>query len=267
MVPTHQSVPRRERARRIASRIQELKRPSNSTESFHLLNVIRKLEKEFARQSPKQPMPSVFVKAVYMKVALETYRTALETQVDVDKVEPHNLEDQVLAFNRNHTSGTAPMDIGQFAPGQPQVLGVGGSSQGVSSCLNGWAVNYPVLNNYEYGSHWGQDHLSNTGDVDASSGLHGESYGLQKEKGAKGKGGSFDDNCFNCGKPSIRQSSVSQKMVRPKDRHKAKRETVKGGMMERVGHLARDGRMGKVEIIWAKLLGSAQANRNEQFGA
>ena len=87
-----------------ASQLQELKRPTQIAESFHLLNVIRKLVREFARQSPKEPMPSAIVKAAYMRVVPETYRRAMETQVDVDKVEPHNLEDKVLAFIREqHT--------------------------------------------------------------------------------------------------------------------------------------------------------------------
>ena len=47
----------------IASQLQELKRPTQIAESFHLLNVIRKLVREFARQSPKEPMPSAIVKA------------------------------------------------------------------------------------------------------------------------------------------------------------------------------------------------------------
>ena len=95
-----------------ASQLQELKRLSEIAESFHSLNVIRKLVKEFARQSPKEPMPSAIVKAAYMKVASETYRRALETQVDVGEAELHNLKDKVLAFIRNNTSGSAPMDIG-----------------------------------------------------------------------------------------------------------------------------------------------------------
>ena len=101
----------------IASQLQELKRPTQIAESFHLLNVIRKLVREFARKSPKEPMPSAIVKAAYMRVVPETHRRAMETQVDVDKVEPHNLEDKVLAFIRNNTPGAAPMDIGNIAPG------------------------------------------------------------------------------------------------------------------------------------------------------
>ena len=43
-------------------------------------------------------MPSAIVKAAEMRVVLESYRRALGTLVDVDNVEPHNLEDKVLAF-------------------------------------------------------------------------------------------------------------------------------------------------------------------------
>ena len=102
----------------IASQLQELKRPTQIAESFHLLNVIRK----FARQSPKEPMPSAIAKAAYMRVVPETYRRVMETQVDVDTVEPHNLEDKVLAFIRKNTSGAAPMDIGNIAPGRTVIL-------------------------------------------------------------------------------------------------------------------------------------------------
>ena len=69
----------------IASQLQVLKRPTQIAESFHFLNVIRKLVREIARQSPKEPMPSAIVKAAYMRVVPETYRRAMETQVDVDK--------------------------------------------------------------------------------------------------------------------------------------------------------------------------------------
>ena len=56
----------------IASQLQELKRPTQIAESFHLLNVIRKLVREFARQSPKEPMLSAIVKGAYMRVVPET---------------------------------------------------------------------------------------------------------------------------------------------------------------------------------------------------
>ena len=122
-----------------ACQLQELKRFSQIAESFHSLNVIRKLVKEFARQSPKEPMPSAI--AAYMKVVPETYRRALEMQVDVDKVEPHNLKDRVLAFIRNNTS-------------EAQAPGLGGSNQSTTSSSHGVSDSYPDLNNHEYASQW-----------------------------------------------------------------------------------------------------------------
>ena len=97
-----------------ASQLQELKRPTQIAESFHLLNVIRKLVREFARQSPKEPMPSAIVKAAYMKVVPETYRRVMETQVDVDKVELHNLEDTSLLSSE--TTHPAPVPVDTMPP-------------------------------------------------------------------------------------------------------------------------------------------------------
>ena len=212
----------------IASQLQELKRPTQIAESFHLLNVITKLVREFARQSPKEPMPSAIVKAAYMRVVPETYRRAMETQVDVDKVEPHNLEDKVLAFIRNNTSGAAPMDIGNIAPG------LGSSSQSATSSSHGGSDSYPDLNNYEHAAQWGQDW--NIGDADTSGSSDGELYGLQKGKG-KGKSGSFNGICYNCGK-----SGHSAKFCYAKGR----RETAKVGMTVKVGQSERDGQKVKV---------------------
>ena len=181
----------------IASQLQELKRPTQISESFHLLNVIRKLVREFAQQSPKEPMPSAIVKAAYMRVVPETYRRAMETQVDVYKVEPHNLEDKVLAFIGNNTSRAAPMYIGNIAPGQTPTPGLGSSSQSTTSSSHVGSDSYPDLNNYEHASQWGQDW--NTGDADTSGSSDGELYGLQKGK-EKGTSGNFNGICDNFGK-------------------------------------------------------------------
>ena len=181
----------------IASQLQELKRPTQIAESFHVLNVIRKLVREFARQSPKEPVPSAIVKAAYMRVVPVTYRRAMETQVDVNKVEPHNLEDKVLVFIRNDTSGAAPTDIGNIAPGQTPAPGLGSSGQSTTSSSHGGPDSYPDLNNCEDASQWGQDW--NTVDADTSGSSDGELYGLQKGKGM-GKSGSFNGICYNCGK-------------------------------------------------------------------
>ena len=109
-------------------------------------------------------MPSAIVKAAYVRVVPETYRRAMETQVDVDKVEPHNLKDKVFAFIRNNTCGAAPIDIGNIAPGQTPAPGRGSSNQSTTPSSHGGSDSYPDLNNYEYAAHWRQDW--NTGDAD-----------------------------------------------------------------------------------------------------
>ena len=126
-------------------------------------------------------MPSAIVKAAYMRVVPETYRRAMETQVDVDKVEPHNLEDKVLAVIRNNTSGAAPMDIGSIAPGQTAVPGLGSSNQSVTSSSHVWADSNLDVINYEHASQWRQDW--NAGGTDTSGSSDDQLYGLQKDKG------------------------------------------------------------------------------------
>ena len=93
--------------------------------------------------------------------------------------------------------GAAPMDI---APGQIPAPGLGSSNQSTTSSSHGGSDSYPDRNNYEHEAQWGQDW--NTGDADTSGSSEGELYGLQKGKGAKGEGGSFNGICYNCGKDS-----------------------------------------------------------------
>ena len=78
----------------------------------------------------------------------------------------------------------------------------GGSNQSTTSSSHGVSDSYSDLNDHEYASQWGQDWFGNSGDVDTSGGPDGELYGLQKGEGAKGKGGSFNGICYNCGKDS-----------------------------------------------------------------
>ena len=141
------------------------------------------------------------------------------------------MEDQVLAFIRNNTSGTAPVDIGNIAPGQTLAPGLGSSSQSTTSSSHGGSESYPDLNNYEHASQWGQDW--NTGDADTSGSSDGELYDLQKGKG-KGKSGSFNGICHNCGK-----SDHSAKFCYAKGGKKQKereiRETAKVGMTAKIG--------------------------------
>ena len=178
----------------IASQLQELKRPTQIAESFQVLNVIRKLVRKFARQSPKDPMPSAIVKAAYMRV--------------------------VLLSSGTNTSGAAPMDIGNIAPGQTPTPGLGSSSQSTTSSSHGGSDSYPDLNNYEYAAQWEQDW--NTGDADTSGSSDGELYGLQKAKG-RAKVEVSTTYATTAEYQVIRLSSVMQKVEKQKERER--RET------------------------------------------
>ena len=196
----------------IASQLQELKRPTQIAESFRLLNVIRKLVREFARQSPKEPMPAI-VKAAYMRVVPE-YRRAMETQVDVDK-EPHNLEDKVLAFIRNNTSGVAPMDIGKRCTRTDAATRSWQfQSEYHVKCTR--SDSYPDLKNYEYAAQWRQDW--NIGDADTSGSSDGELYGLQAKGRAKVQVSTVSATTVES--QVIRPSSVMQKVEEQKEKGK-----------------------------------------------
>ena len=189
-------------------------------------------------------MPSAIVKATYMRVVPETYRRAMETQVDVDKVEPHNLEEKVLAFIRNNTSGAAPMDIGNIAPGQTPARGVGSSNQSTTSSSHGRSDSYPDLNNYEYAAQWGQDW--NTGDADTSGIQMVSCTVCRKAKGrAKVEVSTTVESQVN------RPSSVMQKVE--KQQEMERRETAKVGMTVKVRQSERDGQKVKVGTRQAKV--------------
>ena len=180
----------------------------------------------------------------------------METQVDVDKVEPHNMEDKALAFIRNNTSGAAPMDIGNIAPGQTPAPGLGSSSQSTTSSSHGGSDSYPDLNDYEHAAQWKQDW--NTGDVDTSESSDGELYGLQKGKG-KGKSGSFNGICHNCGK-SGRSAKFCYAKGGKSKKERERRETAKIGMTVKVGQSERGGQKVKVGTRQIKV----GSNKGEQ---
>ena len=90
----------------------------------------------------------------------------------------------------------------------------------------------------------------NTGDADTSGSSDGELYGLQKGKG-KGKSGSLNGICYNCGNQVIRPSSVMQKVEKQKKRER--RETPKVGMAAEVGQSETDGQTVKVGTLQAQV--------------
>ena len=90
------------------------------------------------------------------------------------------------------------------------------------------------------------DKIGNISDTDTSGSSDGELYGLQKGKGAKGKGGSFNGICYKIVESQvIRPSSVMQTVEKQKERDMERIETAKVGMTVKVGQSERDGQTGK----------------------
>ena len=143
----------------------------------------------------------------------------METQVDVDKVEPHNLEDKVLAFIRNNTSGAAPMDIGNIAPGQTPTPGLGSSSQSTTSGSHGGSDSYPDLT---------QHNGDKIGTLATPTHQEVQMVSCTVCRKAKGRAKVEDSTASATTVESqvIRPSSVLQKVEKQKERER--RETAKG---------------------------------------
>ena len=93
------------------------------------------------------------------------------------------------------------------------------------------------------------DKIWNTGDADTSGSSDGELYGLQKGKG-KGKSGSFNGICYNCGKSGHSAKFCYARGGKAKGK---RRETAKVGMTVKVGQSERDGQKVKVGTRQAKV--------------
>ena len=126
LVPTHQPAVREERARldRHCQSTPRVEATHLDCGIFPLAERDQEVGQRVCRQSPQETMPNAIVQAAYIKVVPEAHRRAMETQVDVDQVDPHNLESKALAFIGNTTSDAAPMDIGSIAPGHTPAVPV-----------------------------------------------------------------------------------------------------------------------------------------------
>ena len=63
---------------------------------------------------PTEAIPSSSIKSAYIQAIPDTYKKALDTQIDIDDIDPHKLEEQILVSIRNNSGGPVPMDIGNL---------------------------------------------------------------------------------------------------------------------------------------------------------
>ena len=164
-------------------RIQKTARPANINDSYGKLIALKRLLKEFARQSPNEPLPSSVVKSAMIRVLPESYHKTLTHGLTIDKTTVTQHEDRVLQIITENTSGIVGMDLSELsaekdrevhAP-QDQPATAAGADQWGSQGTEGW---WPSPSELREG-------------VGA--------YALQKGKGGKGEGKSeFQGYCEGC---------------------------------------------------------------------
>ncbi len=226
-------------ATRIASTLQEMKRPNSLSESFPRLTEIRGLVKEFQRQSPSEPMPTAIIKAAYMKVVPEAYKKGLEMQVDVDRSDVSVIEDKIMTFIRSNVNGLAGMGLDSFDAEQPGQ----GQGKGPATCMpipsmTGCATCGPSSSSWSstgtgaYNMQAGWDAWPHYGE------FTGQENGMATEEGVtetnafmkgKGKGkpqgkGIFHGRCYACG-----QIGHSQRYCPENQKGKVKGKKGNGG--------------------------------------
>ena len=86
---------------------------------------------------------------------------------------------------------------------------------------------------------------------------------MQKGKG-KGKSGSFNGICYNCGKSGHSVKFCYAKRWK-KQKERERKETAKVGMTVKVGQSEKDGQKVKVGTRQVKV-GATKAIKSEQFG-
>ena len=101
----------------VADRIQATKRPASINEANNKLTALKKLLKEFDRQSPLEKLPSSVVKSALCRVLPESYHKTLTFGVTLETAQPGTVEERILQIIRDSTSGPAAMDLSNMGKG------------------------------------------------------------------------------------------------------------------------------------------------------
>ena len=87
---------------------------------------------------------------------------------------------------------------------------------------------------------------------------------MQKGKGAKGKSGSFNGICYNCGKSGHSANFCYAKGGKTEEKGQGKKRDSKGGMRSKVGQSEGDGQTVKVgtlqEKVWEQQMPAGMNN-------
>ena len=94
----------------VADKIQSTKRLTSINEAQNKLTVLKKLLKEFDRQS-EEKLPQAIVKSALVRILPESFHKTLTANMTIDKVTVTTLEDRLVQIIRDNSSGPAPMDM------------------------------------------------------------------------------------------------------------------------------------------------------------
>ena len=95
----------------IADKIQNIKKPANTMNTFTLLQKLENDIRDFAKASPGEPMPSAIIRASMLKCVPAVIENAVKLQVDIDTIETSLLRTK-LEQHAKSDNGPRPMDIG-----------------------------------------------------------------------------------------------------------------------------------------------------------
>ena len=102
----------------VANKISQTKRPTSINDANSKLTDLKGLLKEFARQSPDEPLPSSVIKSALIRVLPEAYHKTPTANVVIDKVDKSTIEDRIVNIIRDNTSGPVGMDLSDMVPEQ-----------------------------------------------------------------------------------------------------------------------------------------------------
>ena len=101
----------------IAKRIQSIKRPGNSTNTYSMLQQLENDVRDFAKASAGEPMPSAMIRHAMLQCVPDGVERAVRLQVDIDKIEVQLLRDRLEQHARTDM-GPKPMEVGNVDKGK-----------------------------------------------------------------------------------------------------------------------------------------------------
>ena len=107
-------------ATEIADKIQGIKKPVNTANTFAMLQKSENDVREFSKASQGEPMPSAIIRAAMLKCVPTVIENAVKLQIDIDTIETATFRNKLEQHAKAHVdNGPKPMDIGAVTGAEP----------------------------------------------------------------------------------------------------------------------------------------------------